>query len=241
MVLTDAGELYIKPINKVFALIEEATTEVLSKQKQGSLHLAVAPAFLNRWLMPRMGSFQNQYPDIEIEISASTGLINFDTADIDMAVYFGNGDWDDVTQHYLRPVTLAPVCSPKLIREAQPIISPADMRFYPLLHVTKRKDEWQGWLTQNDLDPKLFRRGLMFSSGSLTASAAAQGLGIALADPELVQPEIDAGNLRVLFEQQLITNRSFYLVYQKRRAMTPAMSAFKEWIMEEMQANQRAS
>ncbi|WP_421856940.1 transcriptional regulator GcvA [Marinomonas sp.] len=237
VILTEAGESYLKPIKSIFEQLENATAELKSKQKSGSLRLAVAPAFLTRWLMPRMERFQQQYPDIEIEISSSIGLIDFSAGDIDMAVYFGYGDWDDVESHFLTPAKLSPVCNPKLIRPDQPINTPEDMRFYPLLHVTKRKDEWHDWLKQNGLDPKVFRRGLMFSSGSLTAGAAAQGLGISLSNVDLVMPEIAAGTLKVLFDQPLVTARSFYLVYEKRRSVTSAMSAFKEWIIEEMVGN----
>jgi len=239
VILTEAGESYLKPIKSVFEQLEDATSELKSTQKTGSLRLAVAPAFLTRWLMPRMQRFQDRYPDIQIEISSSIGLIDFSTNDVDMAVYFGSGDWDDVEAYYLRPARLAPVCNPKLIKADQPINTPEDMRFYPLLHVTKRKDEWHDWLQQHDLDPKIFRRGLMFSSGSLTAGAAAQGLGISLTDPELIMPEIESGALKVLFNQHLITNRSFYLVYEKRRSVTSAMLAFKEWIIEEMVGNKK--
>ncbi|WP_338040738.1 transcriptional regulator GcvA [Marinomonas ostreistagni] len=235
VVLTEAGASYIKPIKQIFEKLEQATADLMSAQHAGSLRLAVAPAFLTRWLMPRMERFQARYPDIEIEIRSSMGLQDFSIGDIDMAVYFGNGDWDDVEAHYLRPIRLAPVCSPKLIKPEQPINEPEDMRFYPLLHVSKRSDEWQDWLLQNDLDPKAFRRGLMFSSGSLTAGAAAQGLGIALADLSLITPEIESGQLQVLFHQHLNTSRSFYLVFEKNRALTPAMAAFKAWIIEEMQ------
>lgn len=234
VVLTEAGESYIKPIKKIFQQLEQATADLETAQHVGSLKLAVAPSFLTRWLMPRMERFQSRYPEIEIEIRSSMGLIDFSMGDIDMAVYFGNGEWDGIEAHYLRPIRLAPVCSPRLIKPEQPINVPEDMRFYPLLHVSKRSDEWNDWLVQNGLDPKVFRRGLMFSSGSLTAGAAAQGLGIALADISLVTPEIESGHLQVLFDKQLETNRSFYLVFEKERAFTPAMTAFKEWIIEEM-------
>ncbi|GAB3482210.1 transcriptional regulator GcvA [Marinomonas epiphytica] len=234
VILTEAGEFYLGPIKRIFEQLESATSELKSKQQSGSLRLAVPPAFLTRWLMPRMESFQARYPDIEIEIHSSTALTNFAADNIDMAVYFGNGVWQGVDSHFLRSARLAPVCNPKLIKSDLPINEPEDMRFYPLLHVTKRKDEWHDWIRQHDLDPTLFRRGLMFSSGSLTAGAAAQGLGIALSDPELVQPEIAAGTLQVLFDEHLITDRSFYLVYEKRRALTPPMQAFKEWIIEQM-------
>ncbi len=234
VVLTEAGAKYIEPIKQIFQQLEQATADLQSAQHAGSLRLAVAPAFLTRWLMPRMERFQTRYPEIEIEITSSMGLVDFSIGDIDMAVYFGAGDWDHVEMNYLRPIRLAPVCSPKMIKPDRPINEPEDMRFYPLLHVSKRSDEWTDWLVQNGLDPKVFRRGLMFSSGSLTAGAAGQGLGIALSDISLITPELESGQLKVLFDKQLDTNRSFYLVYEKKRALTPAMTAFKEWIIEEM-------
>ncbi|WCN14076.1 transcriptional regulator GcvA [Marinomonas mediterranea] len=233
VILTEAGEQYIGPIKSIFEQLESATADLKSAQKGGYLSLAVAPAFLTRWLMPRMESFQAQYPDIELEITSSMGAVGLSNSDIDMAIYFGNGEWDDLEVHYLRPISLAPVCSPKLIKPNQPINTPEDMRFYPLLHVSKRRDEWHDWLKQNGVDPKFFRRGLMLSSGSLTAGAAAQGLGISLADSGLLSEEIKSGELILLFDHHLRTNRSFYLVYEKRRAVTPAMAAFKEWLMEE--------
>ncbi|WP_328591928.1 transcriptional regulator GcvA [Maribrevibacterium harenarium] len=241
VVLTPAGESYVVPVQDAFALLERATTDIQASQQISTLKLAVAPAFLTRWLMPRMESFQQQYPDIEIEIASATGMIDFAASDIDMAVYYGTGQWQGVEKHFLRPIRLAPVCSPKLIRRDVPIEKPEDMRFYPLLHVSKRRDEWHDWLAQNDLDPTVFRRGLMFSSGSLTAGAAVQGLGIALADAELVQAELEAGSLIKLFDTQLATNRSFYLVYEKRRPVTAAMAAFREWIMAQMQPDESAA
>ncbi|TBR41746.1 transcriptional regulator GcvA [Marinomonas agarivorans] len=233
--LSDAGKEYLAPISAIFTQLEEATTELMDKKNSGGvLKLSVAPAFLSRWLMPRMESFQDQYPDVQIEIIESTTNVDFDATQIDMAVYFGDGDWPGLEKHFLRNASLAPVCNPSLLKPNQPIRTPDDMRFYPLLHVAKRKHEWNEWLTQNGYNPKQFLRGLMFSNGALTASAAVQGLGIALVDPSFIASEIHQGSLRVLFNQHLITESAFYLVYPNDHAVSSAMKAFQKWIIEQM-------
>ena len=66
VILTEAGESYLRPIKSIFEQLENATSELKSKQKSGSLRLAVAPAFLTRWLMPRMERFQERYPDAQL-------------------------------------------------------------------------------------------------------------------------------------------------------------------------------
>lgn len=235
VVLSDAGKEYLVPITAIFAQLDEATTELMDKKNLGGvLKLSVAPAFLSRWLMPRMERFQDQYPDVQIELHESTSNVDFNSLPMDMAVYFGDGNWSDVEKHFLRNASLAPVCNPSLIKPNQPIRTPDDMRFYPLLHVAKRNYEWHEWLTQNGYDSKKFRRGLMFSNGALTASAAVQGLGIALVDPSFIASEIHEGSLRVLFNQHLITESAFYLVYPKDHVVSSAMKAFREWIIEQM-------
>lgn len=235
VLLTEAGADYLEPISSIFRQLDEATTDLINRQSLGgTLRLSVAPAFLSRWLMPRMERFQDQYPDVQLELNASSGLVDFAAGDMDMAIYFGDGNWPNLEKKFLRNSALAPVCNPNLIKPHQPIRTPDDMRFYPLLHVAKRKEEWHNWLKQNGLEPKLFRRGVMFSNGSLTAAAAAQGLGIALADPSLVAPEIHEGSLRILFDQHLKTQSAFYLVNQKDRKMTQPMEAFRTWVIEQM-------
>ena len=234
VVLTEAGEKYLGPIKQMFQLLEQATADLHTAQHAGSLHLAVAPSFLTRWLMPRMERFQQRYPDIELEISSSMGLIDFSIGKVDMAVYFGAGDWDDVEMYYLRPIRLAPVCSPKMIKPSNPINEPEDMRFYPLLHVSKRSDEWTDWLVQNGLDPKSIPSRIDVFEWFFDCRCGKSRLRYCAVGCQFDRPELESGQLKVLFDKQLDTNRSFYLVYEKDRAITPAMTAFKEWIIEEM-------
>jgi len=151
VILTDAGKDYLIPIAAIFTQLDDATTELMDKQNLGgTLRLSVAPVFLARWLMPRMERFQDQYPDVQLEVSESINKIDFAASSTDMTVYFGDGE--GVEKHFLRNASLAPVCNPTLLKANQPIRSPDDMRFHPLLHVAKRKDEWHDWLTQNGLN-----------------------------------------------------------------------------------------
>jgi LysR family glycine cleavage system transcriptional activator len=231
--LTQAGEEYFKAIQKALLEIDRATQKLISTHQSGQLHLSVAPAFLTRWLLPRISSFHDAYPDIEIEISAATGLIDFTRNEADMAVYFGTGDWSDIEVHLLRHYRQVPICSPKLLG-GRTIESIRDLLGYTLLHVNKRGDEWAKLFKQVGIDFKEGKKGMYFSSGSLTTAAAINGLGFALADVGFVSEEITVGKLITPIDHYLKTDKSFYLVYQKNRALTYSMIAFQQWIMDEM-------
>lgn len=231
--LTSAGRAYLKTVQKALRSIETATQKLLSEHGSGELRLAVAPAFLTRWLLPRMSRFYDEHPNIELDISASTGLIDFPHSSMDMAVYYGDGEWDDVTCHFLKSSELVPVCSPELL-ERHPIDQPEDLGWHTLLHVSKRPEDWPMWFEAAGATYKERRKSMMLSSSLLTTGAAARGLGVALADINLITEEIQSGQLVIPLDITLSKGKSFYLVYEKDRPMTYAMREFRDWIMAAM-------
>lgn len=231
--LTSAGKDYLRTVQKALSDIERATQRLVSAHGTGELNLSVAPAFLHRWLLPRISRFYDTHPNIELELSASTGLIDFAHSDTDMAVYFGDGQWDDVECSFLKRSALIPVCTPSLLNN-KPIHVPEDITRHTLLHVSKRPDEWRAWFEAAGAEFRETRKGMFLSSGLLTAQAAARGLGVALSDISLISEEIQSGELVAPLDIPLELSKSFYLVYRKKRPLTPAMKAFQDWIMAEM-------
>lgn len=234
--LTPAGEQYLTSIKHALDEIEVATQRLTANLETNVVTISVAPNFLTRWLMPRMARFQEKYPDIELQINASMGLIDFNRSNTDMAVYFGNGEWDDIEVHFLRNVMLVPVCSPRLMKGRFPLNKPEDLRHHTLIYVNKRKYEWENWLEQAGVAFITPKGSLQLSSSQLATAAAQEGLGVALADSTLTSREISSGHLLVPFDIMLDTHKAFYLVYRKHRPLTAGMKAFKEWLISEMQA-----
>jgi LysR family transcriptional regulator, glycine cleavage system transcriptional activator len=233
--LTSAGEQYLNGIKHALDEIEIATRRLTSLHESNVVQISVAPNFLTRWLMPHMARFQELYPDIELQINASQGLIDFNRSSTDIAVYYGNGEWDDIETHFLCKVLLVPVCSPRLMQGKYPLEKPEDLRHHTLIYVSKRMWEWEDWLEQAGV-PNLVPKGsLRFSSSQLCTAAAQEDLGVALADSTLTSREIASGRLIVPFDIQLDTHKAFYLVYRKHRPLTSGMKVFKEWMMAEMQ------
>lgn len=232
--LTPAGEQYLTMIKHALDEIEIATQRLTTYQESNVVQISVAPNFLTRWLMPHMARFQELYPDIELQINASMGLIDFNRSSTDMAIYYGNGEWNDIETHFLRKVMLVPVCSPTLMTGRNPLTDINNLRYHNLIYVSKRKWEWQDWMEQAGVGGMIPKGSLQMSSGQLATAAAQEGLGVALADSTLTSREIASGRLVRPFEIQLDTQKAFYLVYRKNRPLTAGMKAFKEWIMAEL-------
>ena len=233
--LTPTGERYLQSIKESLNGIEVATQWITTHPNMGVVSVNVAPNFLIRWLLPRLNRFQSEYPSIELQLNASNELIDLYENKTDMAIFFGHGDWHDIEIELLSRVYLVPVCSQQILQSQHPLKTPADLRHYPLIHVVKRLHEWPEWLQQQGIDYSGFSRDIQLSSSQLATAAARQHLGIALADKQLSAPEIESGELMMPFDETLDTRRGFYLAHSKNRALTDAMTVFKQWVISEMQ------
>ncbi len=232
--LTGAGEKYLNAVQLALDEIDSATRRLMASPNVGTVNIAVVPAFLTRWLMPRLADFQKQYPDVELRLSALTGEVDFDHSDVDMAIYFGAGDWSNLKTHYMRSAAVVPVCSPRLLEGSKALHTPADLKKHTLIHVASRSTEWHQIFRQAGLGWSSKQRGLTFSGTSLALGAAMEGLGIALSDSQLIERELQYGQLIRLFDLELETKRAFYLVYSNKRQPTYGMEMFRDWLMAQM-------
>lgn len=234
VVPTAAGEKYLAAVEHALDEIDIATRRLVAAPNSGAVNISVAPAFLTRWLVPRIRDFQARHPDVELRLSASMGVVDFAHSDTDMAIYFGTGDWSGVEARYLKGVTLVPVCSPRLLEGSGGLNSPEDLRNQTLLRVSSRPDEWKEILDRAGIDRSSIQRTMTFSSTSLALSAAIEGAGVALTEISLVERELEYGQLVVPLELKLETRNAFYLVHQKGRQLTYGMQSFYDWVFEQV-------
>lgn len=235
--LTSAGERYLPSVQMALDELEQATRRLISVPNSNVIKVSIAPAFLTRWLVPRITRFQERSPEVELRLESSFEYIDFDNSDTDMAVYYGTGPWKGVESHLMRNIFLTPVMSPTLLEGDGAINSPKDMLKHTLINVSGRSHEWTKLLQSESLSVTGVNKTISFSSTSLAVSAAAEGIGIALADTGLLGREIESGRLVAPFDIRLDSHNAFYLVYRENHSLTPAMLAFRDWILEEMQAD----
>ena len=245
--LTERGAEYALQVAGRLQGLEQDTLEVMAGQgRGGSLQLAAVPTFATRWLIPRLPALAALHPELTVHIETRTRPFLFADTAFDAALYAGTAEqvanWAGTRATRLLDEQMVPVCSPALAaslgqlarRSPQSPLSPLTpqaIATLPLLQQSTRPSAWRQWFDAAGVAAPMALSGPRYELFSMTAAAAAQGLGLALVPRLLVEPELARGELMVACAQVLPGDRAYYLVQPERAEERPALGWFKAWLL----------
>ncbi|ACA16220.1 transcriptional regulator, LysR family [Methylobacterium sp. 4-46] len=212
--LTQEGAQLAASLADAFDQIQLAVSRV----QPGPLTLSCSATIMMYWLIPRLETFKQAHPAVELRLNISYGEVDFVRDGISVAIR---------TSMYRPPATararpliaeeIGPVCHPDYAARLG-LAGPDDLARARILATATRPQAWAEWgraIGRPDL-------GIVpqesYGHFYLVIQAAACGLGLALAPRLLVESEIRAGHLAAPF------------------GFTPGPHRLELWIAEHLQA-----
>lgn len=232
LLLTEAGQAYLPPIQTAFRHISEATSRLAPERLPKAFDIGVQPAFAVKWLMPRLPRFVAAHPGIKLHLSTVSPMEDLLAGRVDAAILPGLGQHPGLKSDFILADAKVPVCSPSLLNAAMPLQAPQDLQHHMLLHDAYRED-WPTWLALHDIQGVEATQGLSFSDEKLLIQAAIDGQGIALGRPLLVDRELTEGRLIQPFDLSVSAELAYYLFYPEGRADCVEIRAFRTWVHNE--------
>jgi LysR family transcriptional regulator, glycine cleavage system transcriptional activator len=233
LALTPEARDYLPGVRAAFNDLRLATDRLLRKDNEHVLTVSTLASLAAKWLLPRLSSFQEAHPGIDVRITTSTALVDFRAGDVDAAIRYGRGNWAGLRADWLTADELFPVCSPALLTGAKPLRCPEDLANQTLLHSSGGyDDDWRLWLTAAGLPANISKQpGLTFDLILMTVQAAIDGFGVAMGRTSYVEADIAKGRLVVPFKITLPADAGFYLVSPEAKADSPKLRAFRQWLV----------
>ena len=233
--LTERGAEYAIQVAQRLQNLEQDTLDIMSPQsRSGTVHLAAVPTFATRWLIPRLPQLAAQHPEITIHLETRTRPFMFSDAIFDASLYAGTvqqvANWAGTRSVRLMDEDVVPVCRPHWLA-GQAALTPQALAQLPLLQQTTRPDAWRLWFEAVAVSAPHALAGPRFELFSMTAAAAACGLGVALVPRLLIEPELQRGELVVACTQAPLSERAYYLITPERDGERPAVSLFRDWML----------
>jgi LysR family transcriptional regulator, regulator of gene expression of beta-lactamase len=225
LALTEEGEALLPVLTETFRRIAGALDRFEGGRLREVLTLGAVGTFVTGWLLSRLPEFRTAYPFVDLRLLTNNNRVDLAGEGLDYAIRFGDGAWHGTEAARLLEAPLSPLCAPVL---AQRLRQPADLARETLLR-SYRADEWTQWFAVAGLPARVIR-GFVFDSSLAMAEAAVQGAGVALLPVRMFERDLRQERLIQPFASE-VTLGAYWLTRLKSRTETPAMQAFRSWLL----------
>ena len=228
--LTEAGRAFLPVVANAIGSVETTAASLFGRQGAQPLIVRASILFASGWLGPRIASFTQANPKIQLSVVAAMSENDYRRPDAEVSITFGLPPDIGQTGSTLFGETLIPVTTPEI---AANIRSPIDLLRYPLIEVSSHQATWYRLLPDPHLWPVQPR--FHYTDSTLIAlSFASMGAGIALARAPATDALVAQQGLVPCLENHAEPGiEKYHVVYRKMPKLSPAASAFVTWLRAE--------
>lgn len=242
LALTERARAAVPFLKDGFDGLEAAARELRKDSGKNTVTVSVTSSFGSCWLLPRLESFRRAHPDITVHLDARSGLSDFASDGVDLAIRQGRGSYQGLKSERLISDVALVVCNPALLDGKNVLGSPLEMAGKPLLHVEWQMESaaaptWLRWIGHHAIDGLDTSPGMRFSMEEFAVRAAIAGMGFALVTKAFVSDDLANGQLARALPRKFDMPTEFhhYVVYPPQPGGQPGkVMKFRDWLFEEV-------
>lgn len=189
---TPDGERLFHAADRAIQQLQDIAAEIPAGQPGRAVTITSSIGITGLWLLPRLPHLQERHPRIEVRLAAGNKVSDLRADGIDIAVRYARGAAVPPDAIRLFDETLAPVAHPRVVEALAaggtcPLLEYDDTR--PWL-------QWRHWVDDARWSGERLQM-LHFNHYDQVIQAAVAGQGLAIGRMELLQTQIDSGQLAV--------------------------------------------
>lgn len=226
---TEAGERLKQTIGASFDHIDNELS-LLTKLRDtpaGNIRINASNHAIRYVLLPKLKQLTQLYPDINIELSAHSGMVDIVAERFDAGVRFGSRVAEGMIAVRISPdVKMVVVATPEYLAQNGIPKKPQDVTQHNCIgyRLTTQGGLYQWEFLVEGIETKVKISGQwVFNDSELIADAVLAGEGLAYIPEELIQDSLLQGRLVKVLDEYAIAYSGFHLYYPHRRQQSPAL------------------
>ena len=228
--LSQAGNSYLPIVADALVRIADGTRMIQTFKQTDTFVLQVFITMAVQWLMPLLHDFQEQHPNIKVQLSTAYDTWEFDRFDVDAGIVLTRNPAPDLVNYHLTSAQLTPLCHRRYLDPNNPdqIRTPDDLFSKPLVQHAHCPDDWAYWAEHNRLAPPDVDKAMVVDTYLVAFESALARGAITLANlpfntshsPDLVEP----------FPNMRTSGGDWYLTCRPDMADHPNLHQFLNWL-----------
>jgi DNA-binding transcriptional LysR family regulator len=227
--LTKTGQRLFAACRSLYREIEEELAALKGPDAR-TLTVGMSSYFASRWLSPRLMTFMQEHPDIQLRIQPMTELFDLERQQVDIAIRWGDGTWNDVEITPFMPMSAWPVGNKEAAEKVHQLGAARAFSELTLLRDHDASTAWSEWFDLTGLPQDTRKDTLIIPDPNVRVQAVIDGQGVALND-DLVAQEIAAGKLVRLSDAEL-TSYGYFLAIPRTRNRSDSVDSFIAWLQQ---------
>jgi LysR family glycine cleavage system transcriptional activator len=233
--LTVAGHTLHDEVAPLLDALDRSLAQFTRRNRRKSLRVMLPPFFASELFVPRLATFCDAHPDIDIQIDTSDPHPTLHPPTSDVSIIFSEAPPPGVKAAKLFSLKLAAVCArehaPDVMRLGREVF-----RETALIVHRPRPFAWTNWAQEVGLEAPEPKNIIELDSMFAVVRAAERGIGVALVPTALCGAWFDTGALVRIFPIELLTPDTYYLVSRPRDSDKPEVTALTNWALEEFRS-----
>jgi DNA-binding transcriptional LysR family regulator len=239
LILTEQGEVLQSTAHDVFMKLEAARTKLTDSREKpnGELKVTTTVGIGVHWLTPRLGEFNDLYPDIRITLITTDNELDLAMREADVAIRLRQPTQPDLIQRKLFSLHFHACASPEYIKRFGTPRSIEELDQHRLIVLGGTIQPWLqqsgNWLVMTarpERDPRL--PWLTINNVLGVLRACQRGLGIAMLPDYLVE---ENGGLVNLFGDKNEVAYDAYFVYPEELKSVARVQVFRDFLVAKAQ------
>ncbi len=228
--LTEKGRRLLQISLPVLSDLEREISDLRDENPRHVI-IGMSTYFASRWLSPRLMRFIAEHPQTGLRLQPMINLEDVQNQNVDMAIRWGNGQWNDMEIERLFICPAFPTAGCAIAGRVETAGVAAVLPDVPLLHDRDGSETWSNWHDVAGLPYRPARDDLVIPDPNVRVQAVIDDQGVALNDT-LVSTEMNAGQLVRISDVEL-ADFGYFLAYPKAALDSSGICAFRDWIMAE--------
>lgn len=235
---TEAGLQYFDTVNRVLDELENADAALgpLQKRPSGLLRVAAPITLTQIRLSAAMPRFLERYPDLSVELNTDSRAINMIEDGFDVAIRATESLTDSSLIARKLMTMQQVVCgSPAYFQKNGHPDQPRDLQQHNCLSFSRsgHAEEWE--FNKQGVQERIQVAGRYRATSSLAIrDAILAGSGLGLLPRIYIKEDLKSGALQTVLDDWVSAQYSVYAVYPSRRYVPAKVSAFLDFVAEEL-------